>query len=222
LLATPEASLSSAPREGPKSAALVARRVWQAMREQGPWLGLFLLYAKLGETFGGALVEPMLVDRGFSREQIGTLAGIFGGVATIVGAIASGLIARRAGWWVAIAIMSLVQGTALVAIGVYQTGEITSSGIAILIALEKLAGGGVGVGVFAFAMSVCKPEVGASQFTAAQVVYMAGAVIGAPLAGIVGDATGAYLPVMATGGAMAIGLAALAAGPARRLGRRVG
>jgi MFS family permease len=73
----------------------------------------------------------------------------------------------------------------------------------------------VGVGVFALAMSLCEREVGATQFTAAQVVYMSGAALAAPLSGAVADQVG-YLPVMAAGGVMALILAALAPTWARR------
>jgi PAT family beta-lactamase induction signal transducer AmpG len=73
-----------------------------------------------------------------------------------------------------------------------------------------LAGGGVAVAVFVLAMSRCRPHSAAAEFTAMQVVYMAGAALAAPIAGAFADAIG-VLPVMLAGAAMAIaiGLAAL-------------
>ena len=64
--------------------------------------------------------------------------------------------------------------------------------------------------IFVLSMSLCKKEVGATQFTACQVCYMSGASLAYPLAGAAGDYFNGYLEVMVTGGAMAILLAALA------------
>lgn len=196
--------------------AAVLRRVFAVIRERGPWLWLFLVYAKFGESFGGAMIKPMLVDNGYSRELIGFVDGVIGGVATIVGAAIGGLACRRFGWPRTLAAFSSLQGLALVSIGVYQAGAITVTGIATLLALENLAGGGVGVAVFALSMSLCRRDVGATQFTAMQVIYMGGAAIAGPAAGMIGDVTG-YLPVMTAGGVMAGLLAAVALGAGARL-----
>jgi MFS transporter, PAT family, beta-lactamase induction signal transducer AmpG len=207
---TPEQSVS---RGGAPSAVAstgaVLRRLWRVMKRHGLGLWLLLFYAKFGETFGGAMLKPMLVDHGFAREQIGIIDGIFGAGFTIGGAALAGTLSRKHGWWGVIAIFSALQGVMLCAIGIYQEGEITMTGIIVLNGLENFAGGGVGVGVFALAMGLCDREVGASQFTAAQVVYMSGAAVAAPLSGAVADVHG-YLPVMVAGGLMALVLAVLA------------
>jgi MFS transporter, PAT family, beta-lactamase induction signal transducer AmpG len=206
---TPEQSVTQATWSAGASTPAVLRRLWQVMKGHGLGLWLLLFYAKFGETFGGAMVRPMLVDHGFAREQIGIIDGIFGAAFTIAGAALAGVLSRKHGWWGVVAMFSALQGLMLLAIGVYQTGEITMVGITVLNGIENFAGGGVGVGVFALAMSLCDRDVGATQFTAAQVVYMSGAAVAAPLSGAVADASG-YLPVMAAGGLMALTLAVLA------------
>jgi predicted MFS family arabinose efflux permease len=171
---------------------------------------LFLLGAKFGETFGGVPVKPTLVDLGFGRELIGSIDGIVGGVATVLGALTAGLVVRRAGWRTAFVVMSVAQGVALVVLGLYLVGDVEVGGLATRIALENFAGGGVAVAVFVLAMSRCSPSAAAAEFTAMQVLYMGGAALAGPLAGLSADAYG-VLPVMLTGGAMAIGIGLVAA-----------
>jgi PAT family beta-lactamase induction signal transducer AmpG len=174
-----------------------------------PGFALFLLGAKFGETFGGTPVKPTLVDLGYSAPLIGSIDGIVGGLSTVGGALAGGLLARGSGWRAAFATMSIGQGVALALLG-FHLVDPTVVGVASRIALENFAGGGVAVAVFVLAMSRCRPHSAAAEFTAMQVVYMAGAALAAPIAGAFADAIG-VLPVMLAGAAMAIaiGLAAL-------------
>ncbi len=196
--------------------AQVLRSLWDALRRQGLWFPLFLLFAKFGETFGGAMVTPMLVDQGFSLPLIGSIDGAVGGLATMGGAMLGGFIAWRRGWRILLAVAAGVQGSMLVVLGVYSQLTVTPLGYALVGGLENAAGGAVAVAIFHLAMSWRSREAGAAQFTASQVVYMSGSMLAYPLAGAVAERIG-YLPVMVAGGVMAIGLAALALGPARRL-----
>jgi MFS family permease len=180
-----------------------------------PGFAMFLVAAKFGETFGGTPVKPTLVDHEFSTELIGTIDGIVGGVATVLGALVAGVLVRRSGWRIAFAAMSIAQGVALGVLGLHLR-EPTVVGVAIRIALENFAGGGVAVAVFVLAMSRCRPTSAAAEFTAMQVVYMAGAAFAGPLAGALADAWG-VLPVMLAGATMAIAIGIVAILRGRRL-----
>jgi predicted MFS family arabinose efflux permease len=186
----------------------VLRRLARALRGQGLRFWALLFYAKFGESVGGAMTKPMLVDAGWTRSQIGLVDGTFGALATIVGAALGGLALRRWGWRDVLAHAAVGQGLALTALAAYVTGPITLLGYGTLAAAEAAFGGAVGVGVFALAMSHRDRAVGASQFTVAQVVYMSGAAVAAPIAGAAADAVG-YAPVIAAGGAMAVSLVLL-------------
>jgi PAT family beta-lactamase induction signal transducer AmpG len=194
----------------------VLRVLWGALRQQGAWFWAFLVFAKFGESFGGAMVTSMLVDQGFSLPLIGGIEGTVGGAATIGGAVLGGAVAWRRGWRGLLSVAAAVQGLALVGLGLYSQMEVTPLGYAIVGGIENAAGGAVAVAVFHLAMSWGTREAGAAQFTAAQVVYMSGSLLALPLAGITADQVG-YLPVMVAGGVMTLGLAALALGPAARL-----
>jgi PAT family beta-lactamase induction signal transducer AmpG len=199
----------------------VLRVLWKAVRGLGPAFWLFLVFAKFGETFGGAMVKPMLVDHGFSRALIGILDGTVGSISTIVGGILAGLVYRKWGWRPALSIFSVLQGLALAAFGLYSVGEVTPLGAGVLNGLENLAGGGVGVAIFALAMSVSRRRVGASHFTACQVVYMSGSFLAYPLSGLIADRVG-YLPVMVGGGVMAVMVGGLALWGLKRAARFAG
>lgn len=195
----------------------VLRALFTALRRRGWWPWLFLVFAKFGETFGGSLTTPLLVDNGFSLPLIGAIEGTVGSLCTIGGAVLGGAVAWRRGWASLLALAAAVQGFALVGLGIYSAFPITPVGYAIVGGLENAAGGAVAVAIFHLAMSWREVGVAAAQFTVAQVVYMSGSLLASPLAGIAGDRVG-YLPVMVAGGVMTLGLAALAWGPARRLG----
>ncbi len=194
----------------------VLRSLGAAVARQGPWFWLLLVFAKFGETFGGAMVSSMLVDQDFSLPMLGTIDGAVGGLATIGGAAVGGAVAWRRGWATLLAGAATLQGTALVGLGIYSQYAITPLGYAIVGGLENAAGGAVAVAIFHLAMSWRNDDAGAAQFTAAQVAYMSGSMLAYPLAGATADQVG-YLPVMVAGGVMAIFLGALAVGPARRL-----
>ncbi len=193
----------------------VMRELWASIRRQGGAFWGFIVFAKFGETFGGALTKPLLVDRGYTKEMIGLLDGLVGALAVIGGAALAGALVKRRGWAWVLTRFSIVQGIALVALGIASSGHLPVPVFVPINIVEAAGGGGVAVCVFALAMGRADKSIGASDFTASQVFYMAGAFLAAPLGGALGDASG-YVPVMCLSGAMAIGLGALAPAASRR------
>lgn len=211
-------------REAPRREAAapsleaVLRRLGAALRRAGLGVGAFLLFAKFGETLGGAMIKPMLYDNHFSFETIGLVEGVGGGLSTIAGAALGGALAYRLGWRRALAIAATGQGLALAGIGLLAMGPVTLASYLPLAIAENAFGGAVGVSVFAFGMGLRDPAVGASWFTAVQVMYMAGGFLAGPTAGFMADSL-SYTPVMLTGGGLTIALAVVCVTVARRLER---
>ncbi len=196
----------------------VLARLWSSLRQLGlPFVG-FIAFAKFGETFGGSMVKPMLVRHDFSDAMIATIDVTAGGVATIVGAALVGWASFHRGWRPVLGVAAAGQGLTLIAMGLAAYGVVTPVSFLPFSIAENGFGGAVGVGVFALAMGGRDKAVGASQFTALQVIYMSGASLAYPLAGTVADAVG-YRPVMIAGGLMAVALAGLCVSWARRLER---
>lgn len=205
----------------PPSPAAPPQRVlpvlWASLKRQGLGFWGFVMFAKFGETFGGSLTKPMLVDHGYTKEMIAWIDGLLGASAVIGGAVLAGWMIRRRGWAQTLAGFSVAQGVALVALGVASAGDLPVVVFAPINAIEAAAGGGVAVCIFALAMGRADASVGATDFTAMQVVYMAGAFVAAPLGGAMGDATG-YLPTLCVSGAMAVLLGLIAPAAGRRFG----
>jgi MFS family permease len=191
----------------------VLRRLGRALRAQGVAFWGLLFYAKFGESLGGAMLKPLLVDAHWSRARIGLIDGTFGSIATILGALGAGWLVRTHGWRRVLGLGAAGQGLALLALAAYVSGPISSWGYGALAAVEAAFGGAVGVGIFSLAMSHRDKAVGASQFTVAQVVYMGGAAVAAPIAGVVASAFG-YPVAVAAGGVMALSLLWVARRPA--------
>jgi MFS family permease len=187
----------------------VSKKLIQSIKSQGAWFWIFILYVKFGETLGGAMVKPMLIDHKLTLPQIGLLDGTIGAIATILGGIIGGIVCAKKGWQKCLLIFSPIQGINLIFLGLYSRMEVSFAGAALLNGLENLCGGAVGVAVFSLAMSRCGKDVGASQFTASQVIYMAGSYLAFPLSGILSDWL-TYLPVMIAGGVLAIMVAPMA------------
>lgn len=182
------------------------RELLEVFRQLGPGFWTFLFFAKFGETFGGALVKPLLVDLGFTLGTIGLLDGVIGGISTICGAIFAGTLYRTMGLKRTFALCAVLQGAFLIIFGIASRHPLGFTSAAVLNGLENFSGGGVGVCVFALAMSVCRRSVGAGQFTLSQCIYMSGAFAAAPLSGIAADSL-SPLCAMVAGGMMTISLA---------------
>lgn len=194
----------------------VMRRLWQSIRRLGPAFVAFIVFAKFGETFGGSMIKPMLVKKEFTDAMIATIDVTVGGVSTIVGASLAGWASYRRGWRFVLGWGALGQGLTLVGIGLLSFGDVTPLSYLPFSICENAFGGAVGVGVFALAMGGRDKAVGASQFTALQVLYMSGATLAYPSAGAIADAVG-YRAVMIAGGVLTLALAALCVRWAGRL-----
>ncbi len=203
----------------PPSAKPPPRRVlpllWTSLRRQGLAFWGFIMFAKFGETFGGAMTKPMLVDHGYTKEMIALLDGLIGAGAVIGGAALAGALVRRKGWARTLAGCSVLQGLALAALGIAAMGDLPVVVFAPINVVEAAAGGGVAVCIFALAMGRADESIGATDFTAMQVMYMAGAFLAAPLGGAMGDAAG-YMPVLCISGALAVVLGIIAPAAGRR------
>ena len=85
------------PAPPPRSTGEVLRQLMAALAAQGLVFWAFVFMAKFGESFGGDLIKPMLVDNGIRRETIGLIDGLGGGIATVLGAVAAALVVRPTG-----------------------------------------------------------------------------------------------------------------------------
>lgn len=85
---------------------------WFAVPGGGRWFALLVTY-KLGDALGTGMVKPMLVDMGLGLADVGRVVGVYGSAASILGALAGGLLVQRLGTRAGLALFALGQGVAV-------------------------------------------------------------------------------------------------------------
>lgn len=135
-------------------------------RPASRWLLVLLLGYKAGESLADAQFRPFLVDAGFTPEDIGILAGVFGAAASVLGSFVGGAVASRS--------RSLVRALFLVAafrvlplIAQASLAFVRPSAEAVLAVslFEHFGGGMLTTVVFALMMSSVDRRFGATSFT---------------------------------------------------------
>ncbi len=133
---------------------------WQSNRDffRQPgmrWWLLVLLTYKLADSFGSAMIKPMLVDAGYTLSFIGTLtiaASIAGMAASVVG----GLLYYRLGARVTLLLFGLLQAAGIAAFALVQPGSASASLVYGIALAEQMADGMSTVVLFALMMEQCR------------------------------------------------------------------
>jgi len=163
------------------------RETWGALRR---WLTrdgavpvlLFVLLYRVGDSAMAPMVKPFWVDRGFSFEQIASLSGWVGGVATIAGAwLGAGIVARmgigRSLLWIGVLALGSNLGYAIAA----ARPESGAAGVIAASVVESFCAGMAGVAFMSFLMRICEKQHAAVQYALLTAVYnLAGALLRLP------------------------------------------
>jgi PAT family beta-lactamase induction signal transducer AmpG len=125
---------------------------------------LIVLY-KLGDAFAGALSTTFLLrGAGFSVSEVGAINKVFGLAATIVGALAGGLIMARLGLYRSLMLFGVLQAVSNFGYWLLAVTPPHLYSMATVVAVENLCGG-LGTAAFvALLMALCKQEFSATQF----------------------------------------------------------
>lgn len=209
LFATAPIALWREPRVAvaPRAATSILRRFFARPRV-APWLALLVLY-KIGDAYGSPMVKPLLVDRGMSLSEIGVLVGGFGSAAALVGALAGGWLAGRAGRRVALATSGLVHAALMAAYALPVAGIGGATALSALMILEHLTGSMATVALFTVMMDASDESTGATDYTVQASVIVWATFAGAAPSGLVAQSLG-YGPHFVMAGALcALGALAL-------------
>jgi PAT family beta-lactamase induction signal transducer AmpG len=155
------------------------------------WLGVVMAY-KAGESLGGAMLKPMLVDLGLSLTELGALTGTAGFAAGLVGALIGGAAVTRFGAGASLLVFGVLQSLTVAAYAVVPTLGAAALGLPIyaLTVLEHLCGGMATAALFTRMMDACAAETEGTDYTvqASAVVIATGGA--ATLSGFVAEPLG--------------------------------
>jgi PAT family beta-lactamase induction signal transducer AmpG len=141
------------------------------------WLSVALF--KAGDAMASPMVKTLLVDAGWSVEQLASLMGLLASAAGLSGALLGGALVGRLGRNRALVLFGLLQAAALATnVGlVWFAGS--AVGAASIVLLEHVVSGMATASLFAAMMDRCRPGHEASDFTLqACVVVLSSGLVG--------------------------------------------
>ena len=144
-------------------------RVAATFRGPTPWLGLiFALISAAGFEAVGAVAGPFMIDRGFSRDDVGIFFGIPVVVSMLSGALVGGYVSDKVGRIRSVAIFLVLFVVNIVALA---TGDIVFAGRSPVVTTTLLSTLYFAIGMFTAAsyalfMDIVHPKLAATQFSA--------------------------------------------------------
>jgi MFS family permease len=135
-------------------------------RPDAGWVIALLLTYKLGESLIDPVFNPMLVDQGMSRADIGLIVGTYGMTASIAGSLGGGLLASRLSVLDAFRIAASLRVLALaLQWGIAAFGPVSHEVVALASVAEHLVSGSLTTIMFAFMMQRVDRRIGATHYT---------------------------------------------------------
>jgi len=155
-----------------------------------PAVLLFVLTYKLGDMALGPMVRPFWVDRQFTPVQIGAVPGTLGVVATILGALWGGALAKRWGLVKALWILGIAQAGSNLVYAAAAFLPPSAAWMYVASATESFCGG-LGTAPFlAFLMSICDKSYAATQYALLSALFGLTRVLAGALSGWAAEAFG--------------------------------
>lgn len=151
---------------------------------------LFILLYKFGDTMATTLTTPFYLQLGFSKTAIGAVVKLFGFWATIAGGLAGGVLIMRWGNYRSLWIFGILQAVSTLGFAALVPIGPSQAALAVVIALENLAGG-MGTAAFvAFMANLTNRRFTATQYALLSSLMGVPRVIIASPSGFVAEALG--------------------------------
>lgn len=167
---------------------------WSALRAMlRPEVRAVLLVAfgyKLGLHAAGALLKPVLVDGGWSKERIGALAVTVGTLAGVAGSLAGGLLHRKLGDRRALTVAAVLQAAACAPLPLLVGHTSQTAAVTAALAAEHAASGIGTTVLFSALMGATNREHAALEFTVLSTANAVSLAVAGGLAGVLADALG--------------------------------
>jgi PAT family beta-lactamase induction signal transducer AmpG len=178
-----------------------AVRSWFATAVIGPfadfmrrplWLVIliFIVGYKLGEAMAAVMATPLYISLGFSLDELAAVQKVVALVATVVGALAGGLVTARFGILRSLMICGVLQSAGnlfyvLQAVGGHRIGY-----LALCVAAENLTGAMAGVALIGYLSSLCSPAFTATQYALLSSLTAVGRTLVASSGGVLAERFG--------------------------------
>lgn len=144
-------------------------------KRRGAWIMLlFILLYKVGDSMASNMTTPFILDIGYTKTDIATVAKTFGMIATIVGGIFGGTLMLRMNMKVSLIFFGILQAVSTLGFAILPSLPVTFGSLAAVIAFENLASG-MGTAAYAAYMA----SITNKQFTATQYALLT-ALMGIP------------------------------------------
>lgn len=142
---------------------------------RGAWIMLlFILLYKVGDSMASNMTTPFILDIGYTKTDIGTVAKTFGMIATIVGGLIGGTLMLRMNMKVSLIFFGILQAVSTLGFSILTHLPVSFTSLAAVIAFENLASG-MGTAAYAAYMASLTNK----QFTATQYALLT-ALMGIP------------------------------------------
>jgi PAT family beta-lactamase induction signal transducer AmpG len=148
------------------------RPLWDWLERPGaPLIFLFVLTYKLGDSSMGPMIKPFWVDRGLTVEEIGLISTTLGVVASILGALAGGVLTTRWGLFRGLLGLGLLQAFSNLGYAAAAAFDLGRPGIYAASLAESFTGG-LGTAAFlAFLMHICDKRRAATEYALLSAIF---------------------------------------------------
>lgn len=145
------------------------------LSRQGAWIVLlFILLYKVGDSMAANMTTPFILQMGYSKTDLATVAKAVGIMATIAGGLIGGIFMLRMKMKWSLVCFGILQAVSTLGFAILPSMPVQISSLAIVIAVENLASG-MGTAAYAAYMA----SITNKQFTATQYALLT-ALMGIP------------------------------------------
>ena len=197
----PEPAVAPERVETERRAGRAAVREWFATAMAGPFIDfmrrplwlvvlIFVVGYKLGEALAGVMAMPLYISLGFSLGEIAAVSKLVGFFATIVGAIAGGVITARLGVIRALLLCGLLQSAGNLFYVLQAVGGHRLDYLALCVAAENLTSAMAGAALVAYLSGLCSAAFTATQYALLSSLSAVGRTLVASSGGMLASALG--------------------------------
>ena len=180
---------------------LDAVREWLATAVTGPFadfmrrplwpaIVIFIVAYKLGEAMAGVMAMPLYISIGFSLNEIAAISKLVGFFATVIGAIAGGVVTSKLGVMRALILCGILQSAGNLFYVLQAVGGHRLDYLALCVAAENLTGAMAGTALIAYLSDLCSPAFTATQYALLSSLAAVGRTMVASSGGVLADKLG--------------------------------